>query len=187
MKGNNRSNRNAYIKAAAIIIAAIIGAVGGRYSNNIITKAKSPNIPTKIEVKNDSLLSFTIDRNIILKEGDFIVLNDNYNNKIKISLNSIKKLKGLNGFDADSILFADINVDIGGGIVFGGKHAIMNSVNTYFVPKMKYGEQETNSIYYYYLKDKSFTFFQLFVQNINSFQHKVTLKVFLLNRDKISG
>jgi hypothetical protein len=181
-KDKNKSNRSVYVTAFAMIISAVIGAIAVIYTGVGHRIIKQNSESPKVKIIHDSLSSFTISRKLQLQNGSFVKLKDNFERPIKITLKSIRKLQTKSIIGKDSTLYAKISIDAGGRIVYGGNLTIQESVNTYFMPVIKYDKEDLYSIYFFYTNNKDITFFRLFIENINPYQNELTMKVFFLNR-----
>lgn len=73
---------------------------------------------------------------------------------------------------------AEISVDTGGGIVYGGDYVIESGVNQFKIPAKKSQVEEQYSIYSFSTDRDYFSFLRIYVEHINPHAKEVTVNLF---------
>jgi hypothetical protein len=101
---------------------------------------------------------------------------------VKISLVDIVKEKFKTIIGETETFGAELGVEIGGGIVYGGKCTKECSVNHYRVPAIVSNYEEPYSLYFFHSDKNYLRFFRTFIEHINNHANEVTLNVFFFKR-----
>jgi hypothetical protein len=72
----------------------------------------------------------------------------------------------------------DLEVNTGGGLVFGGYSAKETDVNRYKIPVKRFQNEEPCSIFAFHCGDNYFSFMRICVEHVNPHTNEVTLNVF---------
>jgi hypothetical protein len=132
----------------------------------------SDNSPIKIDQNN----FLTIIKIPIGDYRDFI----RDDNKIRIEVKELIK----DNFEVDYGFAKEIHgviiyMDVGGGLVYGGRYSKHIGTNEYAIPKIQSTNQEPYSIYRFYVVEHYFNFLRVYIEHINLSSQEVTLNVFI--------
>lgn len=109
--------------------------------------------------------------------GDFVEFLW-FREKVRVSVLGIVKEKfefPTQCIDCDG---AELKVNFGGILVFGGEGAKRTDTNQFKIPFKDLGSEELSSIFHFYVSDNSFSFFRVNVDHINTHSKVVTLNLF---------
>lgn len=101
---------------------------------------------------------------------------------VKISLVDIVKENFKTIIGEMETFGAELRVETGGGLVYGGKCTKEYGVNQYRVPAIVSHYEEPYSLYFFHSDKNYLSFFRVFVEHINHHANEVTLNVFFFKR-----
>jgi hypothetical protein len=101
---------------------------------------------------------------------------------VKISLVDIVKENFKTIIGEMETFGAELGVETGGGLVYGGKCTKEYGVNQYRVPAIVSHYEEPYSLYFFHSDKNYLRFFRVFVEHINHHANEVTLNVFFFKR-----
>lgn len=78
----------------------------------------------------------------------------------------------------EQITMVDVEMSVGGALVFGGESTLKAGVNRFKLPQKQFDQEEPCSMYLYHIGDNYFRFQRVFVEHINQVAQVVTLNIF---------
>jgi len=154
-----------------IIISAIMLIFGSGLYFRFKAKKKKVKETTKREFGN------SLRKIVKVAVGDYVTLPCDHSNLKITVIDIVQENFKMEHFEIESY-GANLGVDAGGGLVFGGYSAIETGVNQYKIPIKKFQNEEPCSIYSFHCKKDYFSFMRIFIEHINPHSKEVTLNVF---------
>ena len=115
-----------------------------------------------------------------IKEGDFIDIPWSPN-PYRISLKNIVSDEFNLKYFRSVNIGAELYINRGGGLVYGGEYAKESGVNQWIIPLNASSEEEPYSIYSHFVYKGSLSFFRCYISYINSHSREVTLNIYIVS------
>lgn len=117
-----------------------------------------------------------IHEKVTLSIGDYYDLKTKHRT-IRITFKDIIESDFNSGLIAvNKELAARLHINMGGGVVFGGKETIQHDTNEYLVPvKLLDAAEEPRSVYYFYTSEIQSVFFRVFLEHLNAHSKQAEL------------
>ncbi len=112
--------------------------------------------------------------------GDFVDVKWGHED-IRISVHALGRdtIHHRPGFQREEVT-AEIEMSVGGGLVFGGEATVPAGVNRFRLPQMQFRQEESYSMYRFHGEENYAFFMRLFVEHINPVGGIVTVNFFAL-------
>lgn len=101
---------------------------------------------------------------------------------VKISVMDIIKENFKTVVGEMEVFGVELDIDTGGGLIYGGKCTKESGVNRYKVPAIVSNFEEAYSLYFYHSDKNYLKFFRVFVEHINTHAKEITLNVFFFKK-----
>lgn len=124
---------------------------------------------TTVLHKNTKItLDHSVDVTVRIRMGDYYTAEADYRS-IRVEVTDIRTASVPNkyGDSTTKKLVAELNVSVGGGIIYGGASTVSVGVNKYLVAQVEFDES-AESIYAFHTKDSHYSFLRISVTHINA-------------------
>lgn len=143
-------------------------------------RSKKKSTSSVISKNKKKEIGNSLRRTFKIRIGDFETISWR-SSSLKISIiDIVLEMFKLNRFEMESY-GAELEVDTGGGLVFGGFSVKEAGVNRYKIPVKKFQNEEPCSVFTFNCSDEYFSFMRVYVEHINPHTNEVTLNVFCYN------
>ena len=115
-----------------------------------------------------------------IKEGDFVDIPWSPS-PYRISLKNIVSDKFNLKYSNNVNIGAELYINCGGGLVYGGEYAKESDINQWIIPLNESSHEEPYSIYSHFVYKGSLSFFRCYASHINSHSREVTLNIYIVS------
>jgi hypothetical protein len=139
----------------------------------------TPETPAPVHPSMLRMQGKRVDGVLKVAVGDFVdIAWDGRDIRIRVHGIAKDKVTHAAGYTKEDETTVDIEMNVGGALLFGGEATLKAGVNRFRLPQRTFDQDEPYSMYLFHVGSDSFRFIRVFVEHVNPVAGVITLNFF---------